>query len=158
EPDNGGAHDVFKMTLVTSDGAATTKQSGDYQGTGIKTVKEGGFGAGTVYNVAIDKTNGFFCVDVSAFACVAFSAKAGVSGKQINVSFVVPETNPQGAPGGDCTANCYNHPSKTITLTDQWAQYTVKFSEAVAGTAKVNGRIQELLWTTPDKDFDIHLD
>jgi hypothetical protein len=74
------------------------------------------------------------------------------------VSFVVPETNPTGAPGGDCAANCYNHPSKTITLTDQWAQYTVKFSEAVAGTAKVNGRVQELLWTTPDKDFDFSLD
>jgi hypothetical protein len=70
----------------------------------------------------------------------------------------VPETNPTGAPGGDCTANCYNHPSKAVTLTDQWAPYTVKFSEAIAGTAKVNGRIQELLWTTPDKDFDLHLD
>jgi hypothetical protein len=34
----------------------------------------------------------------------------------------------------------------------------VKFSEAIAGTAKVNGRVQELLWTTPDKDFDLHLD
>jgi hypothetical protein len=158
EPADGGAHDVFKMTLVTTEGAATTKQSGEYQGTGVKTVKEGGFGAGTVFNVAIDKANGFFCIDVSAFDGVAFWAKAGTTGKQINVSFVVPETNPTGAPGGDCTANCYNHPSKTITLTDQWAQYTVKFSEAVAGTAKVNGRIQELLWTTPDKDFDLHLD
>jgi hypothetical protein len=158
QPDNGGAHDVFKMTLVTTDGAVTTKQSGEYKGTGILTIKEGGFGAGSVYNVAIDKTLGVYCIDVSAFDGVAFWAKSGVTGKQFNVSFVVPETNPQGAPGGDCTADCYNHPSKTITVTDQWAQYTVKFSEAIAGTAKVNGRIQELLWTTPDKDFDLHLD
>ena len=158
QPDNGGAHDTFKMTLVTSVGAAATKQSGEYKGTGVLTVKEGGFGAGTVYNVAIDKNLGVFCIDVSAFDGVAFWAKSGVAGKQVNVSFVVPETNPQGAPGGDCAANCYNHPSKTVTLTDQWAQYTVKFSDAVAGAAKVNGRVQELLWTTPDKDFDFYLD
>ena len=158
QPDDGGAHDVFKMTLVTTDGAATTKQSGEYKGTGILTVKEGGFGAGSVYNVAIDNNLKVFCIDVSAFDGVAFWAKAGVTGKKVSVSFVVPETNPQGAPGGDCLTNCYQHPSKTITLTDQWAQYTVKFSEAAGGTAKVNGRIQELLWTTPDKDFDFHLD
>jgi hypothetical protein len=158
QPDNGGAHDLFKMALVTTDGAATTKQSGEYQGMGILTVKEGGFGAGTVYNVAIDKTLGIYCLDVSAFDGVAFWAKSGVTGRQFNVSFVVPETNPTGAPGGDCAANCYQHPFKTITLTDQWAQYTVKFSEAGGGTAKVNGRVQELLWTTPDKDFDLHLD
>ena len=158
QPDDGGAHDLFKMALVTTDGAATTKQSGEYKGAGILTVKEGGFGAGSVYNVAIDTMLGVYCIDVSAFDGVAFWAKSGVAGRKFNVSFVVPETNPQGPPGGDCTANCYNHPSKTITLTDQWAQYTVKFSEAVAGTAKVNGRIQELLWTTPDKDFDLHLD
>jgi hypothetical protein len=158
QPDDGGAHDVFKMTLLTTDGAATTKQSGEYQGSGILTIKEGGFGAGTVFNVAIDKTLGVYCIDVSAFDGVAFWAKSGVTGRQFNVSFVVPETNPTGAPGGDCATNCYNHPSKAITLTDQWAPYTVKFSEAIAGTAKVNGRIQELLWTTPDKDFDLHLD
>ncbi|HWZ92921.1 MAG TPA: hypothetical protein VNW92_28845, partial [Polyangiaceae bacterium] len=71
QPDNGGAHDVFKMALVTTDGAATTKQSGEYQGTGILTVKEGGFGAGTVYNTAIDTALGIYCVDVSAFDGVA---------------------------------------------------------------------------------------
>jgi len=158
EPDNGGAHDVFKMTLLTNDGAATTKQSGEYKGTGILTVKEGGFGAGTVYNVAIDHTQNIYCVDVSAFDGVAFWAKDATNGAQVSVSFVVPETNPQGAPGGDCTANCYQHPFKTITLTDQWAQYTVKFSEAAGGTATVHGRVQELLWTTPDKDFDFYLD
>jgi hypothetical protein len=158
QPDNGGAHDVFQMTLVTGDGAVTTKQSGEYKGTGVLTTKEGGFGAGTVYNVAIDKNGGVYCIDVSAFDGVAFWAKAGVTGKQVNVSFVVPETNAQGAPGGDCAANCYQHPFKTITLTDQWAQYHVTFSGAGGGTAKVNGRIQELLWTTPDKDFDFYLD
>lgn len=158
EPDNGGPHDVFKMTLVTTDGAATTHHSGEYKGAGIKIVPEGGFGAGTVYNVAIDRTGGFYCVDVSAFDGVSFWAKDAVAGKRINVSFVVPETNAQGAPGGDCQANCYQHPYKTITLTDQWAQYTVRFGEAGGGMAKVNGRIQELLFTTPDKDFDFHLD
>jgi hypothetical protein len=158
EPADGGAHDLFKLMLDTTDGAAMTKQSGAWQGMGIKTVAEGGFGAGTVYNVAIDMANGIYCIDVSAFDGVSFWAKSATAGRQVNVSFVVPETNPEGAPGGDCKANCYNHPSKAVTLTDQWAQYTVKFADAVAGTAKVNGRIQELLWTTPDKDFDIHLD
>jgi hypothetical protein len=82
------------------------------------TVKEGGFGTNSVYNVAIDKTLGVFCIDVSAFDGIAFWAKSGVTGKQINVSFVVPETNPQGAPGGDCTANCYNpHPRPSRSLT-----------------------------------------
>lgn len=158
DPDNGGAHDVFQMALVTTDGAATTKQSGEYKGSGILTVKEGGFGAGTVFNVAIDKAQNIYCVDVSAFDGVAFWAKAKVSGAQVNVSFVVPETNAQGAPGGDCTESCYQHPFKAITLTDQWAPYTVKFADAGGGTAKVNGRVQELLWTTPDKDFDFSLD
>jgi hypothetical protein len=157
------AHDVFKIQQAAG-GAATTKHSGHYTGTGAVTTANGGFGVGTVYNVAIDPGTKVYCIDVSAFDGVSFWAKAAKAGSKVSLNFVLPETNAQstdgmGRPnGGDCTTNCYNHPFVTITLTAEWAQYSVAFADATGGSVKVGNRIQELAWLSPDSDWDFSID
>jgi hypothetical protein len=147
---------AFQIMQVAG-GALQTAHSGHYAGTGAKTPVMGGFGVGTIYNMAIDTMNNIYCVDVTAFDGVTFWAKAATAGAHIGVNFVVPETNM--TPQGDCTTGCYNHPQKQITLTADWAQYTVPFSAAMGGSgAKVNGRIQELGFLSPDSNWDFSLD
>ena len=125
-------------------------------GTGAKTPVMGGFGVGTLYNMAIDTANQIYCVDVTSFDGVTFWAKAGTAGAHVGVNFVVPETN---MPDGDCTTACFNHPQKLVTLTTDWAQYHVTFAEAVGGTgAKVKGRIQMIGFLSPDSNWDLSLD
>jgi hypothetical protein len=153
----------FKMALA-SGGAVGTAHAGHYAGMGAKLTTAGGFGVGTVYNVAIDPAAGIYCIDVSAFDGVAFWGKALNANSKVSVNFVLPQTNKQstdmmGRPnGGDCTANCFNHPRVTITLTTAWTQYAIKFSDAGGGSAKVGSLIQELAWLSPDSDWDFSLD
>jgi hypothetical protein len=158
----------FKIAQVAG-GAVGTAHSGHYAGTGAKTTAKGGYGVGTVYNVAIDKTAGIYCIDISAFDGVTFWAKATTAGSRVNLNFVLPETNAQ-RDGGDCggnatgTVGCYMHPYKSVSLTADWAQYSVVFADASMGTvpgggvARVTNRIQELLWITLDADWDFSLD
>jgi hypothetical protein len=159
------------MITQAAGGAVGTAHSGHYMGTGAKTTAKGGYGVGTVYNVAIDKTAMIYCIDISAFDGVTFWAKAGTAGSKVNVNFVLPETNAQ-KDGGDCvgtggagtTVGCYSHPYKAVTLTADWAQYSVAFADAGMGTlpgggvAKVSNKIQELVWITLDMDWDFSLD
>jgi hypothetical protein len=146
---------AFQITQAAG-GAVSTAHYGHYTGTGAKTPVMGGFGVGTIYNMAIDPTAMIYCVDVTAFDGVTFWAKAATAGAHVGVNFVVPETN---MPDGDCTASCYNHPQKQITLTTDWAQYSVTFASAMGGTgAKVNGRIQELGFLSPDANWDFSID
>jgi hypothetical protein len=157
-------HDVFKIMQVTTDGAAGTLKSGRYSGTGAITVTAGGFGVGLAYNVAIDPAAGFYCIDISAFDGVSFWAKAATAGSTISINFVLPETNAQatdaqGRPaGGDCLTGCFAHPHKVVTLSNTWAQYTATFAEAIGGSARVQNRIQLLVWLSPDVDWDFSLD
>jgi hypothetical protein len=139
-------------------GAVGTGFFGHYMGTGAVTPLKGGFGVGVVYNMAIDHTAMIYCVDVSAFDGVTFWAKAGTAGAHVGVNFVIPETNEK--PDGDCPGptGCFNHPMKLITLTTDWAQYSVAFSAAAGGTAKVTNRIQQLGWLSPDSNWDYSLD
>ena len=152
---------AFKMTQEAG-GALNTGHYGHYAGTGARTTAMGGFGVGAIYNEAIDVTNGIYCVDISAFDGITFWAKAATAGSKIDVNFVVPETNAVATNpalgGGDCTKSCYNHPRKTITLTADWAQYSVAFADAAGGSAKVTTRIQELGWLSPDANWDFSLD
>lgn len=156
-------HDVFKIQQAPG-GAAATAHCGHYAGTGAIVTSAGGFGVGTVYNVAIDPAAGIYCIDISVFDGVSFWAKAATGGSNISLNFVLPETNMQsmdamGRPnGGDCVANCFNHPRVTLTLTSDWALYAVKFSAAAAGSAKVGSQIQELLWLSPDSNWDFSID
>jgi len=148
----------FRIAQVTTDGAATTTKSGRYQGTGARTLAAGGYGVGTVYNIAIDRLRGLYCVDISAFDGVSFWAKAATEGAQVEVNFVIPETNAT-TDGGDCVTGCYNHPRTAVTLTTAWTQYTVTFADVTMGAAGVKNRIQELGWLSPaDTDWDFSLD
>ena len=159
-----GAENRAGMIMVTG-GAAGTAHAAHYLGKGAIPPAMGGYGVGAVFNMAIDKARGIFCVDVTAFDGVTFWARAnqsasGSNTNKINVNFVLPETNAVSV-GGDCpdaSMKWYNHPRKTITLTREWAQYAVRFSEAAGGSAVVNGRIQSLAFLSPDPDWDYSLD
>jgi hypothetical protein len=149
---------AFSIAQATSDGAATTAKSGRYQGTGAKTLPEGGYGVGAVFNIAISVAQGRYCVDISAFDGVSFWAKAAVDAAEVEVSFVIPETNAT-KDGGDCVAGCYNHPRKAVTLTTQWQQYSVPFAQAGSGSSSIKTRIQGLAWLAPhDTDWDYSID
>jgi hypothetical protein len=146
------------MITRAAGGALSTGFYGHYMGTGAKTPTMGGFGVGTLYNIAIDN-KGIFCVDVTAFDGLSFWAKAGTAGAHVGVNFVVPETNL--TPNGDClvAATCYNHPQKLITLTADWQQYTVTFASATGGTgAKIKGRVQQIGFLSPDANWDFSID
>ena len=154
---------AIKITQVAG-GAVSTGHSGKYSGTGAKIATAGGYGVGTVFNEAIDPGAGILCVDITAFDGVSFWAKAGTDGAKISVNFVVPATNMAGTDdqgrvnGGDCKTKCFNHPHVALTLTPNWAQYTVKFADAAGGSAKVGSVIQELAWLSPDADWDFSID
>ncbi|HEY2516034.1 MAG TPA: hypothetical protein VGI39_34420 [Polyangiaceae bacterium] len=154
---------AFVITQIAG-GAASTGHAGRYTGTGAKLTTAGGFGVGTVYNVAIDPAAGVLCIDISAFDGISFWAKAGTAGAKVSVNFVLPQTNMAGTDssgrpnGGDCTSKCYNHPHASVTLSATWAQYTVKFSDASGGSAKVGTKLQELAWLSADSDWDFSLD
>jgi hypothetical protein len=149
-------------------GALNTAHFGHYAGTGAKTTAMGGYGVGTVYNVAIDTKAGIYCIDITAFDGVTFWAKAAKDMSKVNVNFVLPETNQQDSVngGGDCVkdSGCFNHPYKSVTLGTSWAQYSVAFADAGMGTlpgggaAKVKNRIQELVWITLDANWDFSID
>jgi len=143
--------------MQAAGGAIGTGHYGHYSGTGAKTPVMGGFGVGTIYNMAIDHTAAIFCVDVTAFDGVTFWAKAATAGSKVGVNFVVPKTNM--TPDGDCMTGCYQHPQKQVSLTTDWAQYSVPFSAAMGGTgAKVEGRIQQLGFLSPDSNWDFSID
>ena len=98
---------------------------------------------------------------------MSFWAKTGIAaGSNINVNFVLPNTNAESKDpttmkenGGDCVGNtCYNHPKKLVALTPMWAPYTVTFAEATGGSAKVKNLIQELGFLSPDATWDFSLD
>ena len=162
----------FKITQEAG-GAVGTAHSGHYMGTGAKTTAKGGYGVGTVFNVSIDTTAKIFCIDISAFDGVTFWAKGSTATSKVNVNFVLPETNEQNTVtgGGDCVkdSGCFNHPFKTVPITTEWAQYSVKFSEAAGGkypsggpnaggSATVKNVIQELVWITLEENWDFSLD
>jgi hypothetical protein len=148
----------FKLALAAG-GAVNTGHAGHYAGTGAKTPMMSGFGVGLIYNAAIDKTAGIYCINIANYDGITFWAKAATPMFKVDVNFVLPETNAV-ADGGDCVnPGCYNHPRKTITLTTMWAQYSVAFADAAGGSAKVTTRIQELGWLTPyTADWDYSID
>jgi hypothetical protein len=154
---------AFQIMQVAG-GAVGTAHSGHYAGTGARTISMGGVGVGIVYNTAIDPSAHTYCIDISAFDGVSFWAKAAKAGSTISLNFVLPQTNMvsmdgMGRPqGGDCTMNCYNHPYVSVTLTADWAQYAVKFSDAAGSTSRVGRVLQELAWLSPDSSWDFSLD
>jgi hypothetical protein len=158
--------DVFKLVQQVGDAIrlpASTGHSGHYTGMGAR-VPPLGYGVGTIFNVAVDRVAGVYCIDVGSFDGVTFWARAAVANSRVLLNFVVPATNGPPAPGlvsdGDCVTGCFNHPLRAITLTTTWAQYSVTFAEAVGstGTRVTLNRIQGLLWISQDVNWDFSLD
>jgi hypothetical protein len=144
----------------------TTMFAIQYSGMGAKTPVAGGYGVGLEINVGIakDLMPPQYCVDASAFKGVSFWAKANGLNKMISVGFVVPSQN-QVKNGGDCgddlpPAKCNNYPQKNFTLTDTWAQYFVDFEglKGSTGATVVAGKVQQVLWLAPTKDWDFSVD
>jgi hypothetical protein len=64
-------------------------------------------------------------------------------------------------PAGDCkpmTACAFIHPAKSITLTADWKQFTIPFSELVSAAAPFAGKILQFNIITPDEAWDIAVD
>ena len=156
--------------MQVAGGAAGTAHAGQYMGGPAKLPSAGGFGAGTLYNTAIDPSAGLYCIDVSAFTGVSFWAKAASStNATIEVDFVIPQQNPQASDGGvsgegDCVcsdaacSSCYSYPHVSFTLTTSWAQYQANFASATGGAAQVSGVIQEVEWIVPTASWSFELD
>jgi len=135
-------------------GAISTGMAGHVSATGVKAPTAGGFGAGFGFSM---KDGQMRCAGIAAFDGVSFWAK-GTAGANNALTFQAVLAATQAVKdGGDCTASCYNHPAKAVTLTSEWKQYTVKWTE-LAGTHQVNGVILGLNWITPGPDFDIWVD
>jgi hypothetical protein len=128
--------------------------AGHLSATGIKAPTAGGFGAGFGFGM---KDANMTCAGVKAFDGVSFWAKGtSAADNALRFQVVVAATQAK-ADGGDCETNCYNHPGKSITLTADWKQYTVKWSE-LAGAVKVDGVILGFNWITTGPDFDVWID
>jgi hypothetical protein len=128
-------------------GAASTAKAGHLAATELMSFGGGmGFGTG--------------CWDTSALDGISFWAK-GTAGaaNTIQVQVAIPATHAV-ANGGDCIERCFDHPSKTVTLTGDWKQYTATFAElkqaGFGNPAEYKGVIMALNWASiegPNVDF-----
>ena len=107
---------ALNPVALATPGAVNSAGAARLSGTGFQ-----GFGAGMGY--------GLGCWDATVFAGISFWAK-GVSGTDNNIALqvAVPATHAV-ADGGDCVANCFDHPSKRVVLTPDWKQYRVTWAE-----------------------------
>ena len=143
-----------KKIAREASGAVATLMSAHVSATGIKAPTAGGFGAGFGFGM---KDAAMTCAGVSAFDGVSFWAKGtSAADNALRFQVVVAATQAK-ADGGDCETNCYNHPGKSVTLTADWKQYTIKWAD-LAGAVKVNGIILGLNWITTGPDYDVSID
>jgi hypothetical protein len=146
--DFGAAGPLNKVAFAVP-GAVGTLRAGRLAATELTSFGAGmGFGTG--------------CWDVSSLDGISFWAKgAAGSDNVIQVQVAIPATHGVEV-GGDCVARCNDHPSKRVTLTPQWKQYTVAFAELTqAGfgvAAKYDGVMMALNWVSisgPSVDFSV---
>jgi len=148
--------DTAKFSKIAREagGALKTLMAGHVSATGIKAPTAGGFGAGFGFGM---KDANMTCAGVKAFDGVSFWAKGtSAADNALRFQVVVAATQAK-ADGGDCETNCYNHPGKSVTLTADWKQYSIKWSD-LAGAVKVNGVILGFNWITTGPDFDVWVD
>jgi hypothetical protein len=144
----------FKKIAREAGGALLTTMAAHVSATGIKAPTAGGYGAGFGFGM---KDANMACAGVKAFDGVSFWAK-GTSAADNALRFQVVVAATQAIKdGGDCATNCFNHPGKSVTLTTDWKQYSVKWAD-LAGAVKVNGVILGLNWITVGPDFDVWID
>ncbi len=142
-------------------GAVSTDFAGHVQATGIKSSKAMGYGAGFGFGL-VDPEKGA-CVDLSAFDGISFWAK-GTAGADNSLKFqiVAPATQPADSmPVGDCASSAaacaFKHPAKTITLTADWKQFVIKFSELAPASAYA-GKVLGFNMITDGPDYDAQID
>jgi hypothetical protein len=103
-------------------------------------------------------TRSLGCTDVSAFDGISFWAM-GTDGLEIFMQVGTPDTQKE---GGDCLEMCYDHPEKSIVLSDQWSQYAVTWDELAqqgfGNPAEFEGMTVLLNWRTAIGDFDFSID
>ncbi|MDF3066622.1 MAG: hypothetical protein K0R38_2223, partial [Polyangiaceae bacterium] len=144
-----------------STGALTTMYSGHVGATGIKSSKMMGYGAGFGFGL-VDPAKGA-CVDLSAFKGISFWIK-GTAGADNTLKFqiVSPSTQPADSmPVGDCptsaSACAFKHPSKTVTLTADWKQVIINFSD-LAPAAAYTGKVLGFNMITDGPAYDVNID
>jgi hypothetical protein len=144
-----GATGTLNDVALVSPGAVGTARAGRLAVANLPSFGAGmGFGTG--------------CWDVSSLDGISFWAR-GTAGADNMIQFqvAIPATH-EVEVGGDCVMKCNDHPSKKVTLTPDWRQYTVKFTEltqAGFGTpAKYDGVMMALNWVSisgPAVDFSV---
>ena len=139
-------------------GAAGTNWAANTSGSGV-TPPSAGFGAGFGYSM---KSASGQCAGVMAFDGVSFWAKGTASSGELTFNAVVPATQSV-ADGGDCTSDCFNHPSKTFTLNASWTQYAIKWTDLTggmnaSGPVQVDGILLGLSWITSGPNFNVWID
>jgi hypothetical protein len=142
-------------------GALETGWAAHVGATGIKaSTAMGGYGAGFGFGL-VDPALGA-CVDLSAFDGISFWAKgtAGAS-NVLKFQIVAPATQPSDSmPVGDCTpgtACAFKHPAKEITLTEEWSQFQIKWSE-LAPAAAFTGLVLGFNMITDGPDYSVDID
>lgn len=141
-------------------GAASTAYAAHVHATGIKSSKAMGYGAGFGFGL-VDPAKGA-CVDLTAFDGISFWAKGTVgTDNSLKFQIVSPSTQPSDSePVGDCvpgSACAFKHPAKTITLTADWKQFVIKFSELAPATA-YTGKVLGFNLITDGPDYDVQVD
>ena len=142
-------------------GAVSTAYAGHVHATGIKSSKAMGYGAGFGFGL-VDPAKGA-CVDLTAFDGISFWVK-GTAGADNTLKFqiVSPSTQPADSmPVGDCPSSAspcaFKHPAKTITLTADWKQVVIKFSELAPATA-YTGKVLGFNMITDGPAYDVQID
>jgi hypothetical protein len=142
-----GAMGALHKLVIGSPGAAGTTKDGH-----LAAIDLTSFGAGMGFGTG--------CWDVSALDGISFWAKgtAGTDGT-IQLQVAIPATHSVEV-GGDCVSQCNDHPSKRVTLTPQWKQYTVAFRDLTqagfGAPAKYGGIMMAVNWVSvsgPAVDF-----
>jgi hypothetical protein len=90
--------------------------------TGQTSSEEGAWGVNFGANFTSDKS----LYDASKYAGLVFKTKVGPNSPK-KVRFKIGDVNTHADPG-KC-ASCWNHFGKDLTLTEEWQQYTILFSE-----------------------------
>jgi endoglucanase len=85
---------------------------------------DGAWGAG----FGVNMLNQGKLYDASRYAGFSFKAKAGAASTK-HVRFKIADINTH-KDGGICTTACWNHFGKELSLTPEWKEYRVLFSEA----------------------------
>ncbi len=135
-------------------GASGTLMSAHFAHVGPRNSSSDDFGVG----VGVDlKSASGACADISSFVGLTFWAKASSGTSEYRFTALVPSQTPTDE-GGDCTSNCYRHPSKNLRLTSSWTQYSIAWTDLSGPVPISNDLILGFEWDTRDAEVDLSID